>query len=90
MTAVPRQPLSGSRIHAIYPVIAPLIESALPRQNDTPITARQIFQAVRFGTIGTVRLVLAALVADGRAVRSSAAFRRSGVIHFYRRAEIAS
>lgn len=89
MTAPARKPAPSTTrrsIQAVYPIMTPLIEAAIPAPDAAPATARAIFQAVGFSTIQMTRIVLRGLVAEGRAVRVSAPYRSDGVIHHYRRA----
>ena len=57
----------GSAVQATYPVLAPLIEAAVPAASGGAMTAREIFERVGFSTINVTRNVLRAIVAEGRA-----------------------
>lgn len=60
--------LKISEAYARYPNIAPYVEKALPAHDDTPMTARQIFERARFGSLNSTRLILNIFEAEGLVV----------------------
>lgn len=85
MSPVPVK-VPGSAIHAAYPLIAPLIEAALPAHDAPGATARELHDVVGLGRISTTRSILRGIAAEGRAEMTVEPFAQVHTINRYRRA----
>lgn len=74
-----------SAAHARYPGITPLIVAALPQPGGQPLSAREIHERVGFGSLGTTRVILNLLCADGAAIAAPVSVRRGDWMMLYRR-----
>ena len=75
---------ANSAVHAAYPYIAPLVETALPdHASGQTVTAREMFTTINVSTIGVIRTVLRELAKEGRAMAHVKPHRRDDTINHY-------
>ncbi len=71
----------------LYPLVAGVIEAALPPFDGHGLSASEIHQIVNLGSVQTTRAVLTGLVREERAVAVESKVRHGGTARLFRRAE---